>query len=551
MIRLKKILSLVALILSMNIFAGVIPKNGNYHVNYTDIVIEPNISGFKNISRTYNSNATEIGIFGYGWGSDLETRLFAFPDGTLMIKEGGTGMNIFYVSIFSTEDMLEQMIDELIEVTIEEGNLNNTPNSIIERRNKLKTNLLYRNSQWIKYQEKGLLELESDFPIGMEWESNQLGNEQIIKIENGYKRSGNRVVEEFSSNGNMTKYDKGNGYYFSLEYSGDKISKMKNADGSELIFTTYPEGFISSIAFGDEVAYYKYDNNNNLIESSDAAGNIFKHTYDVNHNMTGIYYTNGESRLMTYDPKTQKITSVTDQEGKVKEYEYLTFYNEDGSKNNNHFGTKISKYDNEGNRYTSTFEYIEGTRVNGQRFNKMLKTIVNGVQSETHYDELCGRPTSIEKGNFKTTFKYNNRCLVSEKHSADGESIYLEYHPDFEKISKVTRGGITSEFEYNGKGLLSYAKNKKTKDWMKLEYNSDGEIIVIAQKKRELSFKYNEMNKPSEVTIKGKGTVYYTYDANGDILNVDEDKKNLASEVNKGYQLLFRLLKPTKVDFKL
>lgn len=549
--RLKNILTILTLVLSVNLFAGVTPKNGNYHVNYTDIVIEPNISGFDVISRTYNSKATEIGIFGYGWGSDLETRLFAFPDGTLMVKENGTGMNIYYTSIFTTEDMLEQMIDQLIEVTIELGNLNNTPNAIIERRNKLRTNLAYRNSQWIKYVEKGILVLETDFSIGMEWESNQLGNEQIIKIENGYKRTGNRVVEEFDNNGNMSKYDKGNGYYFTIDYLDNKISKMNNADGTELIFTTNPEGFISSITFIDKVAYYKYDSNKNLIESTDAAGNIFKHTYDVHHNMTGIYYTDGDSRLMAYDPKTQKVTSVTNQEGKLTEYEYLIFYNDDGSKNDNHYGTKISKYDYEGNRNTSTFEYIEGTRVNGQRFNKMIKTIVNGIKSETHYDELCGRPISIEKDIFKTTFKYNNRCLVTEKHDADGKSIYLEYHPNFDKISKVTREGITSEFDYNEQGLLIYAKNNKTRNWMKLEYDSSGNILVMTHKKQELSFKYNKMNKPSEITIKGKGTVYYTYDANGDILNVDEDEKNLESEVNRAYQQLFYLVEPAKVDFKL
>lgn len=550
MMRLKNILTTLTLVLSVNLFAGVTPKNGNYHVNYTDIVIEPNISGFKSISRTYNSNAKEIGIFGYGWGSDLETRLFAFPDGTLMVKEDGTGMNIYYTSIFTTEDMLEQMIDQLIEVTLEVGNLNNTPNAIIERRNKLRTNLTYRNSQWIKYLEKDLLEFKTDFPIGMAWESNQLGNEQIEKTENGYKRTGIRVVEEFDSNGYMIKYDKGDGYYVSIIYLGNKISKMKNADGSELVFKTNPEGFISSITFGDKVAYYKYDSNKNLIESTDAAGNIFKHTYDVHHNMTGIYYINGKSRLMTYDPKTQKITRVTDQEGKVKEYEYLTFYNEDGSKNKNHYATRISRYD-DGNRNTSTFEYIEGTRVNGQRFNKMIKTIVNGIKSETHYDELCGRPISIEKDNFKTTFKYNNRCLVSEKHGADGESIYLEYHPDFEKISRVTRNGDTTEFDYNEQELLIYMKNKETKDWMKLEYDSSNRIVVMTQKKQELRIKYNEMNQPSEIIVKGKGSVYYMYDANGDILNVDEEVNNLSSEVNRAYQQLFNLIEPAKVDFKL
>ena len=267
--------------------------------------------------------------------------------------------------------------------------------------------------------------------------------------------------------------------------------------------------------------------------------------------MTAINYANGESRLMTYNPKTQKVTSVTDQEGKITEYEYLVFYNDDGSKNSDHYGTKISNYDNTGNRYTNTYEYIVGTRVNGQRFNQMVKKEVNGVKTETHYDELCGNPLSIEREDLKTTFKYNNRCLLIEKHSATGESFYLEYHPDFEKITKVTRNGITSVFDYNENGLLTYAEDNSNK-WMKLKYGNEGNIINMTMKKSELSFKYNEINKPSVILIKGKGTVYYTYDDKGDFLNVETDgEDSLPMEVNKAYQTLMELVKPAGVNLKM
>ena len=127
----------------------------------------------------------------------------------------------------------------------------------------------------------------------------------------------------------------------------------------------------------------------------------------------------------------------------------------------------------------------------------------------------------------------------------------MEYHPDFEKITKVTRNGITSVFDYNENGLLTYAEDNSNK-WMKLKYGNEGNIINMTMKKSELSFKYNEINKPSVILIKGKGTVYYTYDDKGDFLNVETDgDDSLPMEVNKAYQTLMELVKPAGVNLKM
>ena len=51
-------------------FAGVNLKNGNFYINYTDI-IAPGGGHDIEIIRTYNSKATEVGWFGFGWGKRL------------------------------------------------------------------------------------------------------------------------------------------------------------------------------------------------------------------------------------------------------------------------------------------------------------------------------------------------------------------------------------------------------------------------------------------------------------------------------------------------
>ncbi len=88
---LKKItLALVVILMTSMASAGVNLKNGNFYISYTDIVV-PGGSKKLEITRTYNSKSTEVGWFGFGWGSEYETRLEFSADGSVVIHEHGSG----------------------------------------------------------------------------------------------------------------------------------------------------------------------------------------------------------------------------------------------------------------------------------------------------------------------------------------------------------------------------------------------------------------------------------------------------------------------------
>ena len=70
--------------------AGVNLKNGNFYISYTDIVV-PGGGKKLEITRTYNSKSTEVGWFGFGWGSEFETRLEVSADGSIIVHEHGSG----------------------------------------------------------------------------------------------------------------------------------------------------------------------------------------------------------------------------------------------------------------------------------------------------------------------------------------------------------------------------------------------------------------------------------------------------------------------------
>ena len=81
---------LVIILFSQLAFAGVNLKNGNFYISYTDIVV-PGGGLDLEMTRTYNSKATDKGWFGLGWGSDFETHLVVSADGSVIIHENGSG----------------------------------------------------------------------------------------------------------------------------------------------------------------------------------------------------------------------------------------------------------------------------------------------------------------------------------------------------------------------------------------------------------------------------------------------------------------------------
>ncbi len=149
--------------LSFGLKAGVNIKNGNFYISYSDVLLKKYKSAFKDITRTYNSKSTEIGLFGYGWGTKFETSITVYPDGTLQVKEYGAGGKTIYSSNFISSDLTQLMIDDLIDAMQTEGDLELDPTSITNQIKKLKTNIEYRLLVWDKYVKKGLLENPTDF----------------------------------------------------------------------------------------------------------------------------------------------------------------------------------------------------------------------------------------------------------------------------------------------------------------------------------------------------------------------------------------------------
>ncbi|WP_405563779.1 DUF6531 domain-containing protein [Polaribacter sp. Asnod6-C07] len=560
---------LIIALISFSLNAGVNLKNGNFYISYTDVLLKNYNSAFKKITRTYNSKSTEIGLFGFGWGTKFETSITVYPDGTLRVKEYGAGGKTVYSSNFISDDLTQLMIDDLIEIMQEEGDLEMNPTAITNQINTLKNDINTRLEKWDKYVKKGLLEYPTDFPIGSEWESFTRGNQKITLTKEGFVRNQKNKNERevFNTNGKLIKYDLGDGNFTILEYTNNTISKMITGDGTELIFETNKDGFVTKIYFknidSEKSSSYKYDDNT-LIYNKDIAYNHYGYTYDENKNLTKILYNpvrfkseKEDVQLMSYHPKTSYIKSITDRKGDTISYEYPIFYKEDGTKDDNHYATKVTKKGYNEKLITNIYEYFIGAKGNGETYSKKIITTINGIKTATEYDEICSKPIEISRGKHTTNFKYNNRCLLIEKHSTKGDSIAMKYHPTSEKLTYVKNDSGIFEFTYDENlNLTDVQKNKN--QWVKLVYDGNNKITTMTDgnkttgKTRTLTFLYNKIGKPIKIEMKDVGAINVTYDKYGEIERVaSEDGHKMALQVTQAFQSLLQLVKPSGVNLNM
>ncbi len=99
--------------------AGVNHKNGNFYIAYTDLIKGPLFE----VTRTYNSKSTDIGLFGFGWGSDFESHLIVGPSGTPIIYHHGAGATGYFkprVADQRYKALLTASIKKMVEVSNEE-----------------------------------------------------------------------------------------------------------------------------------------------------------------------------------------------------------------------------------------------------------------------------------------------------------------------------------------------------------------------------------------------------------------------------------------------
>ena len=482
----------ILLIFPILTYAGVNPRNGDFFVAYQDVSLAEGRHGL-GIKRVYNSLATELGWFGYGWGSDYETRLVVLPDGSAAVKENGSGRTSYYRT--SNVQDVKFGVQKIVELASKRERL--SPVAASELTEKLIGDEDLRLKTVVKY------DLRTNLDVGKSL-GDECGAASLKRITSGYQRVNcNRFgdseasVDNFDLMGRLVRRETNSGYAVTIRYQNSVSAVLVDTLGKTIELNWGPKGRVATAKSNKGTVKYTYDDNNDLIKSEIEGGLSYGYSYDNNHNLTRITYIDTTSIFISYSPGANGMTdSVTDRFGEQETYVYRTDSNDP-------------------NRYWTTKTVISKSgATSSQEYEFQQETGKTGITQLSKIGS-SGDSGAVEK-------KFDEKGRVIFKTDSAGKVVEYAYHPKSGKLSTVITDGLRSDFIYDAKGNLVQASNSDGKK-IYLTYakaESIQSVAVISQEgepPRELRFKYNSEGKPSRVTVVGRGYIEIEYDATGEI----------------------------------
>lgn len=523
--------------------AGVNLKNGNFYISYTDIVV-PGGGKKLEITRTYNSKSTEVGWFGFGWGSDFETRLLPSADGSVVIHEHGQGGKTRFTPKTAVNG--EAAAKKIVEAMRKRTQLSEQAASQLTE--KLKNNAELRHTYALQFK------VQSQVAVGTVLYSSDRGTQEVHVIKDGYKRVyPDGKSEFFNQKGDLTKISDKSGYSISFNWKDGKLESIKDSQAKQIFFSWYADGRAKQVwSAGDKKAEYKYQSED-LVYTKDVGGNVYEYGYDRSHNMNEIRYSDKSKMVIKYEPKTLFVSEIQDRNGESTKYQY----GNNPKAAEDHYWTTVTKKGFDGKPAANRYEYEIKTRPDGSRFTYRILTDINGIKTETIYSECCSLPLKIARGKHVTNFEYNGKGLLTKKSSTKGDFVKIEYDDVLNKIKKVSNNEGLTEFTYDKQGNLVTAKNDKGKAVL-LVYDSKGKITKMvdddkkANQRRILAFKYNALGKPVEIEMEKVGKINVAYDNYGEIKKVDSSAGHkMALQVTQAFQNLLAIVKPAGVNLNM
>ncbi|OGQ15809.1 MAG: hypothetical protein A3B70_04455 [Deltaproteobacteria bacterium RIFCSPHIGHO2_02_FULL_40_11] len=525
-------------------------QNGNINHYYQDFLVPGHGFALK-VERSFNSKSGYLGMFGHKWGSNFDIDFEVTPEGTVEITEFGGGFKTTFTPQKYTKANIEKFVNDLWEKI---PGTSKTP----ELKKSLLTDAKLRHK--VATERKFVQEIAVGTPLF----ANDRGPEELKKAKTKageilWTRSfADGRQEIFNAKGLLVKMQDPNKNFVRLEYNAkNQLVKVVDTTGRRIALEYNTQGLVSEITSPlGQKCLYKYTKAKDLEYAKNAKGYEFHHKYNNKHHMTEVLYPTGQKEAMNYDAEDRIIshqgpediltTYRYDTKGKPEQFFDVVVSKEIGKKPN--MVTTVDKY-----------SYEFGTRNNGSQFTKKIVTVLDGVKTDTEYSECCGKPLSINREGKITRFEYLDNGLLKKKVSPSGEMVVLTYENKFNKVSKVTRTmpqqkkPDVTDYKYDAKGNLAFAKNDVRKISVQLFYDTKGRIRkLVDQSGKKIAFEYNELGKPTKITQEGIGSIMVSYNAAGVITNVKSTAgRKIAVEVTSAFQSLLDVIRPAGVSLNI
>ena len=460
-IRIKSFSSLlIAVILaSTSAHAVVNLKNGNFYVAYDDLIVDQG-SGLK-LTRHYNSLSGSRGWFGWGWGTEFETRLFIMPDGMLAVRENGNA----HVTLYGKPEpqAVSKAVDRIVQTLRDKGQLK--PDQEQTLRQRLQNDALLR-LQWAERMNltgtppaigtrMNGEEFESDMDRFAETDDGHLllqalvtGDKnftllnlkhayiaarndmcgQLVRTQEGFERgtcSDQRFGDQqsFDLQGRLTGLNI-KGDWLRLAYGkGPYPQRIIDEAGKTIEMKWNDKGFVSQISGMSDgkqrVTDYSYDQGGNLIKSDAHTANVYRHQYDNRHNMTAILYSDDKRKSLEYDDQ-DRVTHIT--------------------------------------------------QTNGQQAFFRYEANAQGDSSTTYFVQAGGEPREVRH------LRYNSRGQLLFDRDARSTEEY-EYHPVHHAVTRYKDSQFDCRYDYTDQGKIKRERCPGQGIDNFLDYDAAGNIV--------------------------------------------------------------------------
>ena len=365
---------------------------------------------------------------------------------------------------------------------------------------------------------KGVPKTQTSVSVAANY-TGQAATQSTVTVQQGDRSQS--FVYNYNSNNGLIDMKGAGGYSLQATYGNARHPQLPTkvkTQNEEVSDVDYDErGNVTRIAVrsldGDETLETRmaYDNDNNLISTTDAKGNTTRYTYDTAGNMTRIDAPEGATTHIELDNRGLP-TKITGAEG----VETTISYNEFGTP------TRIAQ------PATGEFTALEYSTLG------FLHSVADALGNKTYYwyNNVGNLQTISEELTGRINYKYDdndNLTLVADEY---GNETSMTYDETTDLLVSMSYGKETKRYEYYEDGRL---KRYISPDGVNFDYTYDelgnvtadgtnnytydahSRLTSVVQDEKQLSFTYDGFNRITGIRYNdfSNNEVHYRYDANG------------------------------------
>lgn len=330
--------------------------------------------------------------------------------------------------------------------------------------------------------------------------THQNGSQTVYEHDEKFRSTVSRYTsgyEEFTYNNtnDRTSHRDKNGNITSYEYDDKGNVIVEKTPVGDVIKTFYSKaGMLISVEVnGVVVAQNEYDDDDNLVSSSDALGRTIGYEYNEHKLPVKIINPDGTSLSLSYDDRGN-IDEIIDELGNTNKYSYDDLNRVTSTVDANGNLEKFAY--NARNELTESINPLGDTRTFEYNESGKLTHVVDydGNEEFTEYNELNKVSAYVDKDGSRTEYYYNEMWQIDQIKDPTGANVLCLYDAE---------GNLTNVVD------ASYST-------IRYSYDSCGNIIKVRDQEGYVTkYAYDKMNRMTSAVMADGSAEYYEYDAFG------------------------------------